>query len=293
MGSPVHLVINPDEPPWGLVAGFATWFASVALLLLMSLIFVIPYIFPHLMGGNQEALRDLLLTDKTAILLQILSTIPAHLLTLGVVWAVVTHFGKLPFWPTLGWSRSKHFGFWQSAGLALLMLGTGMLITKTLGGQETQLDKIISSSAAARYSTAFLATFTAPLVEEMVYRGVLYSALRRFLVRLNTAAGVAGAARVGTISAVFGVLLLFTLVHVPQYWPNYGVIIVIFILSLTLTLVRAYTGRLLPCFIIHLVFNGASSLLIVLEPYIEKMNPGGEQKAAFIMTLARAVGFFV
>ena len=41
----------------------------------------------------------------------------------------------------------------------------------------------------------------------------------------------------------------------------------------TLTLIRAHTGRLLPCFVVHLVFNAIQSLLIVLNPYIEQLSP--------------------
>jgi membrane protease YdiL (CAAX protease family) len=249
----------------------AVWIASIFLLVVMSAVFVIPYAFRQV-GMNQETLRQFLLTDKTAIFLQILSTIPAHLLTLGVIWAVVTRFGKRPFWSTLGWGWSRDFNFWTSAALGVGLLILGMLITYKFHGEETQVDKIISSSSAARYTTAFLATFTAPLVEEMVYRGVLYSALQKII---------------GTVWAVAGVMLLFTLIHVPQYWPNYGVIVVIGILSLSLTLVRAYTGRLLPCFIIHLVFNGISSILIILEPYFPHLGSGGEQKAESFIMLAR------
>jgi hypothetical protein len=40
------------------------------------------------------------------------------------------------------------------------------------------------------------------------------------------------------------------------------------LLSFVLIYVRARTGRLLPCFVIHLVFNGVQSLIIVLEPYL-------------------------
>lgn len=249
----------------------ATWIASVVLLLVMSAIFVIPYAFRQI-GMDAEALQQFLLTDKTAIFLQILSTIPAHLLTLAVIWAVVTRFGKRPFWSTLHWSWGRHFNFWTSAGLAVGLLALGMLITYKFQGGETQVDKLINSSTAARYTTAFLATFTAPLVEEMVYRGVLYSALQKVI---------------GTTWSVVGVLLLFTLIHVPQYWPNYAVIAVIGILSLSLTFVRAYTGRLLPCFIIHLVFNGISSILIILEPYLPHLDSGGEQKAESFIMLAR------
>jgi membrane protease YdiL (CAAX protease family) len=275
--APPSVVDNPSEKMGarlievGLAA--ATWIASIILMLVMSVIFVIPYAFRQV-GMNQEALKQFLLTDKTAIFLQILSTIPAHLLTLCVIWAVVTRFGKRPFWSTLGWSWGRNFNFWTSAALAVGLLGLGMLITYTFHGGETQVDKLINSSTAARYTTAFLATFTAPLVEEMVYRGVIYSALQKFI---------------GTTWAVVGVLLLFTFIHVPQYWPNYGVIAVIGILSFSLTVVRAYTGRLLPCFIIHLVFNGISSILIILEPYIPQLNSGSEQKAESFIVLARTV----
>jgi membrane protease YdiL (CAAX protease family) len=274
-GTPPPVVDTPSEKMGsklvevGLAA--ATWIASIILLLVMSIFFVIPYAFRRI-GMNQEALKEFLLTDKTAIFLQILSTIPAHLLTLGIIWAVVTRFGKRPFWSTLGWSWGRNFGFWTSAGLAVGLLALGMLITYKFHGGETQVDKLINSSSAARYTTAFLATFTAPLVEEMVYRGVLYSALQKVI---------------GTTWSVVGVLLLFTLIHVPQYWPNFGVIAVIGILSFSLTVVRAYTGRLLPCFIIHLVFNGISSILIILEPYVPQLNSGDEQKAESFIMLAR------
>ena len=62
---------------------------------------------------------------------------------------------------------------------------------------------------------------------------------------------------------------MFTGVHVVQYRNNLGVIAVISMLSVSLTLVRAFTGRLLPCFLMHLVFNGIQSIYIVLSPYLE------------------------
>jgi hypothetical protein len=43
------------------------------------------------------------------------------------------------------------------------------------------------------------------------------------------------------------------------------------LLSFVLTFIRARTGRLLPCFVIHLVFNGVQSCIIVLEPYLRRL----------------------
>jgi len=132
----------------------------------------------------------------------------------------------------------------------------------SFGGADTELDRILRSSRAAALLMALLATVTAPVMEEVVYRGLLYSALQRLT---------------GAIGAVALVTLIFAGLHVWQYWPNFAAISAILLLSLVLTVVRARTGRLLPCYMIHLVFNGVQSVIIVAEPYlrsvIETLSP--------------------
>ena len=256
--------IDPNNPPWGLLTGFLTWIASVALLIVLQIVFVVPYAFSNCKGCGTEELTRFLTTDKTAILLQILSLIPTHLLTFLVVWMVVTRFGKRPFWRTIGWSWGEKIGFWKSIWLGLGLYIAAFFLIYFLGGVSTSFDQTISSSRATALTIAFLAFATAPLAEELIYRGVLYSALHK---------------TIGVYGAVIGVLVLFTAVHVPQYWPDFGRIGVLGLLSLSLTLVRAYTGRLLPCFIIHSVFNGVQSVLIVIEPYLPKTITSEEPKA--------------
>jgi uncharacterized protein len=263
--------VNPDNPPWGVVTAFLAWIASALLLLFMPVIVLIPYALLGYRNVASDEGAQTLLKDQTAILLLVLSTLPAHLLTLGLVWAVVTGFGKRPFWPTLGWSWSPRVGLWTSTGVAILVLVVGGLLTIVVKGEPTELDQIVASSTAARISIALLATLTAPLVEEMIYRGLLYSALQRVT---------------GMVWAVIIVSTLFAGVHVYQYKNNLGVIAAITIFSLSLTLMRAYSGRLLPCYIMHLVFNGLQSFFIVLEPYMRR-NGGGEQKAAIIVDAAQ------
>ena len=142
------------------------------------------------------------------------------------------------------------------AGLALAALAPAahadMAYEWIWGGSKTQLDLLVESSIPARWATAFVAVFTAPLVEELIYRGVLYSAVERTL---------------GTAVAVISVSLLFAGVHVFQYINNVAVITVITLLSITLTLVRAYSGKVLPSFVIHLIFNGVQSIIIALSPF--------------------------
>jgi membrane protease YdiL (CAAX protease family) len=112
---------------------------------------------------------------------------------------------------------------------------------------------------------AFLAVATAPLVEEMIYRGLLYSALQRVTGRLFAVLIVAG---------------MFAGLHVFQYRQNIGAILSIAILSLSLTALRAKTGRLLPCYVIHLIFNGVQSLIIVFYPYLNSLVESSRTGAA-------------
>lgn len=262
--------IDPNNPPWGVRSAVLVWLASVMALIVMPLIAIFAFLVYGFVryGFVFEEVRRIILTERNLILASIIAILPTHILTLGIVWALVTGFGKRPFWGTLGWGWSRSFGLWSSVGLAIALLFLGGAITKLLGGSETQLDQIIGSSMAARFSIAFLATATAPLVEEMIYRGVLYPALQR---------------AVGALWAVIGVSTLFTLVHVMQYSNNLGVITAISLLSFALTIVRARTGRLLPCFVMHLVFNGLQSLAIIGEPYMRQFPIGGEAQAALFL----------
>jgi membrane protease YdiL (CAAX protease family) len=258
--------IDPNNPRWGVPGALLIWFVSILLQVFVPVLFLIPLIFQR--GLNPSApdfgklVMDLAVSDKTAIFLQILSILPAHLLTLALLWAFVTRFGKRPFLASFGWGWSAKHGFWE--GVALAGLGVGLFIVggtlaKLLGAdQPTQLEQIINSSTGARYTIAALAVFTAPFVEEFVYRGVVYSALQRVI---------------GVNGAVFFVLGLFTLIHVPQYWPNIGVISAVALLSVVLTIVRAYSGKLLPCIVIHMSFNAVQAVILIVEPYVQRLLP--------------------
>jgi membrane protease YdiL (CAAX protease family) len=243
---------SPDDPPWGILAAVLTWFASFAFILLVPSILTTPNIdnrYQGVAGLTQEQL----MADKTVVFLLVLGWVPAHLLTLALIWAVATRLGKYSVREVFGFSWSPNLGLWKSAGLAILLFVVAWLIASSFSAKPTDLDQILQSSRAAALTIAFLAVATAPLVEELTYRGLLYSALQRVI---------------GRWFAVVVVTAMFAGLHVWQYRQNIGAILSIAMLSLVLTTIRARTGRLLPCFMIHLVFNGVQSLIIVLEPYL-------------------------
>jgi uncharacterized protein len=245
-----------NEPWIRLLLAFFTWFGSVLMLLFVPVILAIPYLMYQWRSRGLPTTAELT-ADKTFIFISIAAIVPTHLLTLALVWLVVTEGRRKPFWETIGfkWPRSTHpvVVTLVCVFVAVVLLGVGFVVTSLWGGSKTQLDLLVESSIPARFATAFVAVFTAPLVEELIYRGVLYSAIERAL---------------GTAVAIGAVSLLFAGVHVFQYINNVSVITVITLLSFTLTFVRASTGTVLPCFIIHLVFNGIQSLIIALSPFV-------------------------
>lgn len=247
---------DPDNPPWGFLEALGLLLVSFVLMLLMFAVFIIPYAVYR--GVGLVAFAEFATKDPGALLVQVLSILPAHLITLGLAWVIVTRAGKRPFFRTLGWEWRAGFTFWRSVGLAVLLLVVGLVIAWLAGPADNALEQLIRSSRAATLAVAFVASVSAPLVEEIVFRGVLYAALRRL-------AGAAG--------AVVCVVVIFAVIHVPQYWPSFGVIATILLLSVVLTLIRAYTRQLLPCFIIHLVFNSIQALYMVVEPYIRRPLP--------------------
>jgi len=234
--------LSPNNPPWNSLTALAVWVASVLLIAIVPAIFVVPYIIL-----NRQNSLESVQSDPMVILLSIIGTIPAHILTIVLAWAVVTHFNKYSFRDVLGW-KNAGFAWWHH----LIILGGFFAVAAIVGyflpAQENELTRILRSSRTVVYLVAFMATFTAPLVEEVIYRGILYSAIQR---------------SVGIGWAVLIVTTLFAGVHFWQYWGSPGTIILICLLSLILTLIRVRTNNLLPCVILHTIFNGLQSISLI------------------------------
>jgi membrane protease YdiL (CAAX protease family) len=251
---------------WEALVALGLWLLSLLLIVLLPNLVALPYIFSHYKGA--ELAQQKWMSDPKVLLLSVIGIIPAHIITFFVAWVIVTRMRRRPFWRTLNWSFSPRFGFTACAVLAVALYFASAVLAKLIGGGETDIEVLVNSSTATRITLAVLAVATGPLVEEIVYRGVLYSALEKTF---------------GVWWSVLSVSFLFMFVHTFQYRNNLGVITVIGLLSVSLTLTRAITGRLLPCFIIHLIFNGIQSLLIVFQPYIEQIEKNSGQKTGLVL----------
>lgn len=263
--------IDPNDPPWGSALGLAVWMASVVLVVFLPSIFLLPYLFSKTGGVlDQEVIGQIATSDPTAVLIQVASILPVHILTLLLCWFVVTKSRSYPFRATLGW-ESGGMRWWHYPLILFGFVAVMIVVGSIMPEQENDLLRILKSSRWALYTVAFLAVFTAPFVEEVVYRGILYSAFQR---------------SIGTYGAVVLVTFLFALVHVPQYYPSYSTIILLTLLSLILTLVRVFSGNLLPCIILHTLFNAFQSAMLLAEPHISLPGPvPADQAALFLMLI--------
>lgn len=261
---------TPNNPPWNSVIAFGVWLASVAFIVLIPNLFILPYVAKQNIDFlNKEKLLEFVSTDKTAVLLQVSAIVFAHVLSIALAWVVITNFKKFSFRQVIGW-RWGGFTFWKCVLILGGFFAIAGLTSHFIPEQDNDLLRIIRSSREALYLVAFLATFTAPLVEEVIYRGILYSAFQKTF---------------GVGLAVLFVTIVFAAVHVPQYYPSYSTIFLICLLSLILTLIRVWTGNLLPCIILHTLFNGIQSLVLVLQTFLPPNIDSTTEPAALIIHL--------
>ena len=259
--------IGPNNPPWSSPIALGIWILSVLLIFFVPLLLLFPYVFSVTSGNlDQDAVSRIATSDPIGILIQVLAILPVHLLTLAAAWFVVTNQRSFAFTEMLGW-ESGGMRWWHYLLILFGFLAVMIIVGNLVPEQENDVLRIIRSSRWALYTVAFFATFTAPLVEELVYRGLLYSAIQR---------------SIGTYGAVALVTFLFALVHVPQYYPSYSTIFLLTLLSLILTSVRVFTGNLLPCIILHTIFNGFQSAILLAQPQAQTPAPSVEHIAALI-----------
>lgn len=267
---PIASPPSPDNPPWSSGIAFGVWAFSVLLILFVPAVFVLPYIAaagPSIQDA--EAFTQFATKDRMAILLQIIAIIPAHVLTLVAAYYVVTRYKKYSFTEMLGWSNGG-FRWWVHPLIVIGFLILAGGLTVVVPEQEHEMMRILKSSREAVFVVAIMATFTAPLVEEVIYRGVLYSAFQR---------------SVGVPAAFCLVTLLFAFVHVPQYYPSVATIVLLSLLSVTLTAMRVFSRNLWPCIVLHTVFNATQSLMLILEPWMPQIETTAPDPAVILNLL--------
>src|ERR1019366_7821133 len=108
---------------------------------------------------------------------------------------------------------------------------------------------------------AILSVTLAPLMEELFFRGFLYPVLAR---------------RLGLPIAVFLTALGFALLHGAQLMFSWGPVLVIFLVGMIFTIVRARTNSVAAGVLIHMAYNGTIAVAMFAATdgfrHLEKLN---------------------
>jgi uncharacterized protein len=169
-----------------------------------------------------------------------------YLILMGYVFFVVRMRHRLAFWPALGW-RSVQPSVFLLAGLVLAFaVNVIPYLLRIEVDHELPIERLFHSPEAA-YMLAAFGVLVAPLVEELIFRGFLFVPLERMW---------------GANAAIWATAILFATIHVPQLRGGVPQIIIIFLVGLILSWVRARTGSLAAPYYMHLAYN--ATLFMVL-----------------------------
>lgn len=160
---------------------------------------------------------------------------------------LVDLFGLEPRnWPRLRWQVAL-----STVGITILVLlihqGWVSWLTHLTGKPELQ-DKVkellVTNSWMGRLGFLFTACVLAPVSEEVVFRGFLYPALKRYSQPLIAATVVAG---------------MFAVIHL-----SLGALFPLFVLSLLLVWTYEWTGSLWAPIVVHAGFNFTNVMLTII-----------------------------
>jgi membrane protease YdiL (CAAX protease family) len=129
------------------------------------------------------------------------------------------------------------------AGFSLYLLQ--LYLVAEIGGPVTRLEEKHAIAPLIAQAFALTAVFTAPLVEELQYRGVFF--IQAY-----------GAAR--KLAATVISVSIFAIIHLDQYSSeagqiHWGAMTSILSLGLFCCLCRAATDRVWPAFVVHTAYN--------------------------------------
>jgi len=153
---------------------------------------------------------------------------------------VLSKVHRQPFWKSLGGKKptSRQVTGYLVGGGGLA-IAVSLILALRPDKQEFPLEKLFNSPAAA-YALGAFAISVAPLVEELVFRGLLFAVFER---------------AVGMRFAVASTAVLFAGLHIPEYWHAWNHVLMILVVGLVFSLARGITGFLTPSIILHIGYN--------------------------------------
>ena len=148
------------------------------------------------------------------------------------------------FWQAIRWNWPGLVGV-SFLGVGALMLGLDLLGRYLPMPKTTPFDQFFARPSDAYLTVAFAVTL-GPLMEELFFRGFLYPVIAR---------------RMGVVWGILLTALPFGLMHFMQYGYSWGAVLIVFLVGVVLTMVRAATKSVASSFLAHVGYNGTLMVL--------------------------------
>jgi membrane protease YdiL (CAAX protease family) len=249
---PMQSLSSPD-PAWN------GW--DVARLVVLTIVALFAGVFAVLLTARAVLYPHRTLGDLAHVpLIMVGGQVVAYLLVLSYMYVLVTRERRRPdFFAAIHWN-------WPSNVLIYVL--TGFVLSVALQAlahylpipKELPIDSFFQTPAEA-WALGLLSMTLAPLMEELFFRAFLYPVLKR---------------AIGVSSAIFLTALCFALLHGAQLMFSWGPVLVIFLVGMVITMVRAKTNSVAAGVIIHMAYNGTLTIAMFIATdgfrHLERLN---------------------
>jgi uncharacterized protein len=229
---------------------------AVVLYFVVQLVVGVVLILAFILASGKPLTQPSQLTDLGHNgLLNGLVVVISMLLSLSIIYVLVVKIEKRPFGEAVRWRPPVNLPTWMGVVIALVigvaLDGLTIALGKPLVPQT--LRDLYQGSIPSLVVLALAVVLAAPLMEEILFRGLLYPAL---------------SAQIGAILGVAITTLAFGLVHVCTYGLDWYSILQTLVMGLVLTVLRAWTHSLWPSTAAHIAINLYSTVEILILLYL-------------------------
>lgn len=245
--------ITPPDPAWTgwdvlriVLLGVVAWIACT----LTAIAVTKWWIFPHISLSKVAAMPLVAFAGQVAM----------YLIVIGYMYILVTRERRRPdFLVAIHWNFPSKFSVFLIGGIVLSLALQGFAHLLPIP-KNLPIDQLFRTPVDAWVLGVFSVTL-APLMEELFFRAFLYPVLAR---------------RLGTTIGVILTALAFALLHGAQLLFAWGPVLLIFLVGLVLTTVRAVRNSVASGLLIHIAYNSTIAVPMFIATdgfrHLEKLN---------------------
>jgi membrane protease YdiL (CAAX protease family) len=227
---------------------FAAFFLGTLFFLPGAVLLVLRFFQPGLTIENLSGVQQILIQALMDFVL------------VGFILFIIGVLHGKPILQTLHFSYARALAIGRLVGAGALLAVTVVLVSSLFPApSDSPLEKLLTTTPAIVLFVVFGIIF-APLLEEIIFRGFIFSALSDLY---------------GWKAALPVTAVLFAALHVSQLRGNWPAVVVILLVGYVLTLARHLSNSLIPSVIIHTAYNATIFLLSALSSVFSVGNPAG------------------